>query len=178
MLQHFTWHQFLIAALLLSLIWYAGVILLFYRKELDDLLNGRLKAVKQTEPLPHVWDEEDFDKKLEEEDNLMGKPALPEGMTQLGMAQFGFAPKVREPISDAKETRLGIVPDVLEELKSIFYILERENGHKEDFISLFGLVSAKYPKIRNTANQQALNEYIREHLPFDISEEELDHLWQ
>jgi hypothetical protein len=39
------------------------------------------------------------------------------------------------------------------------------------------LVSAKHPKIRNTPNQQALNDYIRENLPFDISDEELDNLW-
>jgi len=70
-----------------------------------------------------------------------------------------------------------VVPDVLEELKSIFYILETRQGTKADFISLFGLVSAKYPNIKGTANQQALNDYIRENVLFPMSDEELDSLW-
>jgi len=179
MLQHFTWQQFLTAALILTLIWYVGVILIFYRKELNDFLNGKRTPATPPEPLPHVWDEDFEDEPLSEEENLIGKPILPEGMSRLSMAQFGFAPNVKETAieDEDKGTWLGLVPDVLEELKSIFHILEKENGNKEDFISLFGLVSGKYPKIRNTPNQQAINDYIRENLPFKISDGELDNLW-
>jgi len=179
MLQHFTWQQFLTAALILTLIWYVGVILIFYRKELNDFLNGKRTPATPPEPLPHVWDEDFEDEPLSEEENLIGKPILPEGMSRLSMAQFGFAPNVKETAieDEDKETQLGLIPDVMEELKSIFHILDTEHGDKDDFISLFGLVSSKYPKIRNTSNQQALNDYIRENLAFEISNLELDQLW-
>jgi len=179
MLHYFTWQAFLVAALILTLIWYAVVILLFYRKELNDFLSGNRSPAVQPEPLTHAWDEDFEDDPLADEENLIGKPVMPEGMSRLSMSQFGFAPNMKETAiqDDDKETQLGLIPDVVEELKSIFHILDTEHGDKEDFISLFGLVSSKYPKIRNTANQQALNDYILENLAFEISNEELDKLW-
>jgi len=178
MLKHFTWQQFLIAALVLSIIWYTVVILLFYRQRIRDHLNGKGKSSNPPEPLGHAWDEEFEDEPLGDDDDLIGKSALPEGMSNLSMAQFGFAPRLGD--GDLDESRLrqqSVVPDVLEELKSIFYILETRQGTKADFISLFGLVSAKYPNIKGTANQQALNDYIRENVLFPMSDEELDSLW-
>jgi hypothetical protein len=197
MLHQFTWQQFLVAALILSLIWYGAVILFFYRKQIQEIISGKHKPANPQKPLAHAWDEEFEDEPSAEEENLMGKSALPEGMTRLSMAQFGFAPDPGEPVieqgvnknwkqrkdfenettDDERERQLGLIPDVLEELKSIFHILETEQGNKEDFISLFGLVSSKYPKIKGTSNQQALNDYIRENLPFSISDEDLNGLW-
>lgn len=197
MLHQFTWQQFLVAALILSLIWYGAVILLFYRKRIQEILSGIHKPENQAEPLAHAWDEGFEEEPLGEEENLMGKSALPEGMARLSMGQFGFATGPGEPtvkqgvnknweqkkdfenetIDDGRQRQFGLVSDVLEELKSIFHILETEQGNKEDFISLFGLVSSKYPKIKGTSNQQALNDHIRENLPFSISEEELNSLW-
>ena len=189
MLKHFTWQQFLIAAFVLSIIWYTVVILLFYRQRIRDHLGGKQKTGNRSEPLGHAWDEEFEDEPLNDNGDLMGKSALPEGMTKLSMSQFGFAPRIKEPEENGKEDfknedadegrerQQSVVPDVLEELKSIFHILETEQGTKQDFISLFGLVSAKYPNIKGTPNQQALNEHIRENVLFPISDEELDKLW-
>jgi hypothetical protein len=181
MLHQFTWQQFLVAALILSFIWYGALILLFYRKRIQEILSGKHKRENQPESLAHAWEEDFEEEPLAEEENLMGKSALPEGMARLSMTQFGFAPGPGEPTvkqgviknweqkkdfenettDDGRERQLGLIPDVLEELKSIFHILETEQGNKEDFISLFGLVSSKYPKIKGTSNQQALNDYIR-----------------
>jgi hypothetical protein len=178
MLHYFTWQAFLVAALILTLTWYAVVILLFYRKELNVFLSGST-ATLHPEPLSHAWDEDFEDDPLADDENLIGKPVMPEGMSRLSMSQFGFAPNVKETAieDEDKEIQLGLIPDVMEELKSIFHILDTEHGDKDDFISLFGLVSSKYPKIRNTSNQQALKAYIRENLAFEISNEELDKLW-
>jgi hypothetical protein len=190
-LQHYTWQQFLVAALILSLIWYVALVLALYREQLVDFLNGRRRPARTPEPIRHEWDEE-----LEEgpfaEESLMGKSAHPEGMSRVSMSDFGFAPVVKEQKQPApeilkndeametvesRETKIGLVPDVLEELKSIFQILQRDKGGKAEFISLFGLVSAKYAKIRGTANEQAINAYIRENVLFPISDKELDGLW-
>lgn len=196
MLQHFTWQQFLVAALILSLIWYGAIILLFYRKQVKEFLSGKPKPDRPAEPLAHAWDE-DWDEEFStEEEDLMGKPALPEGMSRLSMAQFGFAPPAgdeeehqqsdgknrnehfeNENTDEGRQRQQSVVPDVLEELKSIFHILETEQGNKQDFISLFGLVSSKYPDIKGTSSQQALNDFIRDNLLFPISDEELDNLW-
>jgi hypothetical protein len=178
MLKHFTWQQFLIAALVLSIIWYTVIILLFYRQRIVDYLEGKQKMGSPPEPLGHAWDEEFEDEPLSDQDELMGKSALPEGMTKLSMSQFGFAPRVGdEDLDESRERQQSVVPDVLEELKNIFHILETEQGTKQDFISLFGLVSAKYANIKGTPNQQALNDFIRENVLFPISDKELDNLW-
>lgn len=196
MLKHFTWQQFLVAALVLSIIWYTVIILLFYRHRVQDYLSGKNKDSTPPEPLRHAWDEEFEDEPLDDENDLMGKSVLPEGMTRLSMAQFGFAPRIsekaaeqeageswdtateQEDADEVRERQQSVVPDVLEELKSIFHILETQQGTKQDFISLFGLVSTKYRNIKGTANQQALSDYIRENVLFPISDEELDNLWQ
>ncbi len=171
MLQTFTWPQFLLASLILSLLWYAGIALLYYRDELKDFFNSKTQGHPPKEPLPHHWDE-DYETTKEEEDDLVGKPAVPEGLSSASMSEFSFVGN-----EDKKEEQLGLVPDILEELKTLFSILEKEDGNKADFISLFGLVKAKYPKAKESSNLEAINQYIREHAPFLLSGEELDNLW-
>ncbi|HEY9002813.1 MAG TPA: hypothetical protein VIM89_15780 [Mucilaginibacter sp.] len=173
--NHFTWQQFLVAALILSSIWYVVVIPLLYREKLKAFFD-RNKAHKPVEPLGHEWDEELADE-LEQTDELMGKPVLPEGMSKVSMSMFGFAPTLEE-LDERRQRQQGLVPDVIEELKSIFHILEKEQGSKADFIALFGLVKVKYGAIRGTPDERALNEYIRENVLFPISDEELTNLWR
>lgn len=170
MLQQFTWQQFLIAALILTLIWYLLIFVLFYRHKITVLFSKQ----QQPERLQREWEEELQDEP--EEETLMGRPRQAEGLSSVSMDAFRFAPK-NVNNEQNQERRMGIVPDVLEDLKSIFQILEKEEGTKQDFISLFTLVSSKYPQIKGTSSQQALNDHIRENLPFEISQQELDRLW-
>jgi len=178
MLHFFTWQQFLIAALIFTIGWYVVIFFLFFKGKISNALPGRSKS-KQPERLKREW-EEDLEDDPDDE-SLIGKQSLPDGVSEVEMHMLGFAPKVQKDAEHDKDEyrdmELGIVPDVLEELKTIFHILEKENGKAEDFISLFSLVKAKYPKIRNTPNEEAINEYIRENLPFEISDEDLDSLW-
>lgn len=197
MLKHFTWQQFLIAATILTAVWYVAVTLIFYKHRIQGLLSGKHGPADAPEPLRRAWDEEFEEVPAEVEDGLVGKPTLPEGTSKVSMGMFSFAPDVKEDKAeqgpnkswetedleneqtddDGRKRQQSVVPDVLEELKSIFHILETEQGTKEDFISLFHLVSSKYPNIKGTSNQQALNEHIRENLPFNITDEELNILW-
>ncbi|MEJ7558126.1 MAG: hypothetical protein WKF66_07425 [Pedobacter sp.] len=173
MLHQFTWLQFLIAALIFVLIWYLAIILLFYRDKIAELFSGKSKS-QQPEKLRREW-EEDFEyDEPENDDDLMGRKVFPDGESEVSMHMLGFVPKVNP---DEKLAQLGVIPDVMEELKSIFHILEKENGTKEDFISLFALVSSKYPNLSNTSNLENLNNFIRENLPFELTEEELKKLW-
>jgi hypothetical protein len=172
----FTWQQFLVAALILSSIWYLVVLPLLYRRPLKDWLE-RQGEKPVVEPLRREWDEELEDDPADAKDELIGKPKLPEGVSRLTMDMFGFAPDVSEEEDDSRAVQQGLVPDVIEELKSIFHVLEKEQGNKDDFISLFSLVKAKYAGIAGTPSQRALNDYIRENALFPISDEELNHLW-
>lgn len=98
MLQAFTWQQFLIAAMIFSLVWLLVVLLLFYRKEVFRVLSGEPKV----EPLKHAW-QDDFEQ--EPEDELMGKTAQPDGVSILGQDDFSFAPK-------AETDEVPVVPDI------------------------------------------------------------------
>lgn len=170
MLQQFTWPQFLLAAFVLSLVWYFGVILLFYRKELKKILRGRIK--EKPEPLPHRWDKDTEQVEDADEEALMGVPQLPQGVSNISMSEFGFA--ISE---DEKEEQIGLVPDVLEEIKSVFSILAKEDGNKKDFFSLMKLVSGKYPMLRSNPNIGRINEYVADHAPFHLSAQELEDIW-
>ncbi|WP_026898849.1 hypothetical protein [Daejeonella oryzae] len=169
MLEHFTWPQFLIAALILSLLWYIAIVLLYFRKDLKILLLGK-EFNLQNEPLPHAWQDE-----VDEipADNLMGKPAKPEGLENVTMNGFGFSPKD----NSSKFLQLGVVPDVLEELKTIFNILQKEDGSKSDFFSLLALTKAKHAGIGRNPNISHINDFVRENAPFMLTKEELENMW-
>lgn len=172
MLHFFTWQQFFVAAALFTIVWYVVIFLLFFK----DRVNFHFRSAPP-EKLKREWDEE-LDDEDEDADDLIGEQAMPEGISEVEAHMIGFAPKVKDEVrEDSRETQLGIVPDVLEELKTIFHILERENGTKEDFISLFGMAKAKYSAIAGTPNEAAINDYIRGNVLFPISDEELANLW-
>jgi hypothetical protein len=185
MLQHLSWQQFLVAALIFTSVWYIVIVLLLYRDEVQGFFKGGQETASPPEPLHQDWQDELEEENLLDEESLVGKAALPEGMERLRMDQFSFAeskvktvPAAVEPTAQAdKETRLGLVPDVLEELKTIFNILAQQDGSKADFFSLFKAVREKYPKISTATDTGSLNTYIREHVPFHISNEELENLW-
>lgn len=170
MLQQFTWQQFLVAALILSLLWYAGVILIFYRRELSALLGGKPKE-RHKEPLPHRWQKEVETIEDNESDELMGRSKMPEGMESVGMDGFGF-------VSDSnREQQIGLVPDVLQEIKGVFRIIAESDGSKKDFFRLMEAVSKNYPQISSHPSIGQINGFISENAPFNLSPEELENLW-
>lgn len=180
MLQQFTWQQFLIAALILTLIWYAAVLLIFYKKRLTDLAlrkRRNQKPVVQSSYNPREQTDADSSDDIPD---VMGKTSLPEGVEEAETGMFSFAEQragsTRDPDSD-RDHRLGLIPDVVEELKTLFRILENEGATKDDFVSLFKLISSKYPQISGSAEQPYLDAYIRQNLPFEITQAELDKLW-
>ncbi|NVM62163.1 hypothetical protein FHW88_000439 [Mucilaginibacter sp. SG538B] len=169
-----SWQEFLITASVLSSLWHLAVLPLLYRKQLKDWL-GKKDDKPDLRPVSREWDEELVDEPEDGENELMGKSKMQEGVSRVSMNMFGFAPDVE--VEESHERQQSLVPDVIEELKSIFHIIEKEQGTKEDFFSLFGLLKAKYASLRDTPSQRALNEYIRENALFPISDEELTQLW-
>jgi hypothetical protein len=167
-LPHFTWQQFGIAAVGFLFIWYAVVGLWFGGKQLKAFF-ARGKPVAE-EPLPHVWEREGF-----MEDDLVGEATEPEGVSTHAWNSFGFTGRAKR---NAEEELLGLVPDVLEEIKTALHKVETTGGGKADFISLFKLVSAKYERLKESPHLPAINEWILENVPFGLNEEELWQLWE
>lgn len=170
MTHDFNWQQFLLAAFLLTTIWEAVIILLFFRKDLRNHFTMKRKV----RPPARRWIPEPIKKAPEEDqpEDLMGKPAEEEGVISCGMEDIRFAGR-----SDDQTTTLGLIADALEELKGIFLILREKKGTKHDFFSMIGMLKAKYPAIRESRNLAAINKLIREKLPFELTEEEFNHLW-
>lgn len=169
MLAQFTWAQFLVAAAVLTIIWYCLVILVFYRKELKSVLSGKPAPEESTGPMPHRWDQKVDQFETEAEDHLMGRSQLPEGVSVISAEEIGFA--------DAQTQQLGLVADVLEEIKTIFGILVKEDGNKQDFLNLMQSVRESYPKIASHPNLDQINDFILSNASFHISKEEMDALW-
>lgn len=172
----FTMQQFLIAAAILSLVWYAGVFLWFNQRRGVGLQVGksRLRPALPGRGSIGAIQEDGFD-----ETELMGKVKLPEGMELVAAEHLRFAGTATgegDLVADQSD-QLGLIPDVLEEIKEVFGILAREDGTKQDFIGLMKVVREKYPRISSHPGLMGLNAYIRDHAAFHISAEELDDLW-
>lgn len=171
MLQQFTWQQFLVATLVLTIVWYIGVILIYYPKELKTILSGKSKPNEADQPLDHNWDKNVDILNSDDEPELMGKSKLPDGMSKVSIDEVSFVS------DDEKQDRLGLVSDVLEEIKIIFGILAKEDGNKNDFLNLVAAVRENYPGITSDPNLHRINEFIIDHASFHITTKELEDIW-
>lgn len=174
MLQQFTWSQFFYTAALLSVLWYVGLLFTAYQTEFFAFLKIRQSTLvgNSIPPVPHAAPEE-----MEEE--LMGRSKMPPGMEQISSSSLSFSDDLKQvgPHALLQDDQLGLVPDVLQELKEIFQVLAKEDGGKQDFFSLLELVKDKYGRISSNLNIYRINTYIRDHAPFAISPDELESLW-
>jgi len=171
MLHQFTWTQFLIATILLTLIWYIGVFVFFYLKRPGNLSDNNPIGTKALSPQRQEKDSNDLPVQIGTDDNLMGKSKLPEGMSMVTTEEIRFAG------NDTREEQVGLVPDVLEEIKEVFGLLAKEDGNKKDFLDLMKVVKENYPGIGSNPNIRRINEFIAAHASFHLSADELESLW-
>lgn len=176
MLQQFSWTTFLVFFAVLSALWYLVLLLTVFRKDAIAFLSGAASKSSIGSVSDTVSSEQQPDS-LEQE--IMGKSKMPEGLEVVSMAALSFS--VRENSSgideNHKSDQLGLVPDVIQELKEIFGILEKEDGSKQDFFALAAMISEKYGRIGSNPNIGRINEFIRDHAPFAVTLEELEYLW-
>lgn len=171
MLTQFTWQQFLVAISVLSLVWYCSIILLFYRKELKRILSGKPLKESRADPLPHRWEDKVDHLEPAAEEPLMGKAKLPDGVSVVEMDEIQFA----DP--EMKTQRLGLIPDVIQEIKVILDILAKEDGDKKDFLALMQTVCENYPRVRSHPDLSAINDFITSNAPFHITQDEIENIW-
>ncbi|RKR81882.1 hypothetical protein BDD43_2043 [Mucilaginibacter gracilis] len=171
MLHAFTWQQFLVAALIFSLVWLLVVLLLFFRKEVFEFLSGKTPEV---EPLKHAWQEE-FE---EDPGDLMGKASEAEGVSILGQGDFGFVPRDLSydvPVDSGEILRSELF-DLMEDVKPLFQASDLSKAE------LIGEVNASvrlYPKLLESTLLETFYLMVAEKvgesetLDFKISAEEL-----
>lgn len=137
------------------------------------------------------------------DDGLMGKPALEYGVSVLEADEFSFVPLKEheerlervedgeigedlEPVEDKKpkeyadgwEANLPLdLREAKREIQIICRIMEREDGSKEDFFALFEAIRKDYPRLSGSELIGELNDFIREQVPFYLSDQELENLW-
>ena len=159
------WSHYLLFAALALAVWYGAVLFTFYRNEAKKLYEE--KFPRPEEPLPTVLSEEEaFDP--------MGAPAEEYGVSTVLAHEVRFM-KRKTMIPD--EEMQGLIPDVLEEIKRVIHTVENEQGDKTDFISLFKLITVKYPRLSESRHLGDINNWLREHCPFGLDDAELSALW-
>lgn len=181
-LHQFSWQQFLIGALLLTFSWYVFIGVLYFRKETVALFSGKQRA--GVRKLAGVVDGKRLVLEDGDDDGLLGAAREPEGINTVAMNEFSFAgaghTRAAEEVSeeDLRGIQLGLVPDLMEELKTIFYRLERDGGGREDFVALFEPVAAKFEPVITSPAYSAVNAFILDNVPFALSEAELKAMWE
>lgn len=151
------------------MLWYLGIWLFYFRRKGE---NG-------SPPLPHRWQGKVDELPAQAGNGLIGQVALEQGVTVLEADEFSFAELTANDAEAVheKSEQLGLVADVQQEIKSVCAVLAQKDGNKEDFFSMLEMVKAKYPKIKGHPATAELGTFIREHVPFHLSQEELENLW-
>ncbi|WP_143167006.1 hypothetical protein [Mucilaginibacter sp. OK098] len=193
MLHQFTWQQFLVAAAVLTLVWYGLLFVSWYLKGKAWFgLGSRVGAGngRSAEPLPHTW-ERGVDVLSDDPagDDLMGVSQGPEGLSRVSMDQFSFAAPVERSVTVVAEAEVlerpavsggflqGTVADFLEELKPVFDYAARYKKGLPVFLEHLQALLGRYPEIRESPNWEAIVGHICElavdALPFEVSPQEI-----
>lgn len=151
MFIHLGWLQYGIAVLLAIMGYYAWLGYRYYRPEIRRLFT------KQAATDEALWADEVY--------QPVRQSLAEEGSMIMDAEDLDFA----EPLD-----LLGVVPDLLEEIKSLAGAAES----KADFLSLFKLIAAKYPQVAGSPQQSAIYGFLREQAPFQLTDSELNLLFQ
>ncbi|WP_222537049.1 hypothetical protein [Pedobacter polysacchareus] len=99
-LQYFSWQGVLVVFLVFSIVWYAAVLLLFYRKDLSVFFNSKILASSIPLQQPASADKKvgvvsvEIDTADDREAEIMGKSRLPEGMSIISADLIRFSAQV------------------------------------------------------------------------------------
>lgn len=181
MLQQFSWGHFLIAMIVLNLVWYVFVFLVFYRAEVMAFLGGGkggdISAGNGGHAKYGPLDKriKNSDERIEREVDaaLIGPSRLPDGVEVKSSSEVSFSASDE----DVRYVQVGLVADVVQELKGVFSELEKRSGDKMDFFRLLGRVKEEYGPLGGHPSVAALTGFIVERASFHLTADEIDHLW-
>lgn len=183
MLQQFSWGHFLIAMIVLNLVWYVFVVLVFYRAEVMAFLdgadgvgiaigNGRGSEQPRASHLAH-GDEGRIEREVDAA--LMGSSRLPDGVEVKSSAEVSFSSSASD--EDNRYSQVGLMADVVQELKELFLALEKKAGDKMDFFGMLTRVKEEYGPLGGHPSVGVLTGFIVDRAPFHLTADEIDNLW-
>ena len=169
MFSHITWMQYLLAASILLLCYYATVLLLYFRPVLQALLSKSFRSPKDQglPPLPGIMGAVAPDPdRVAAEDVRVAPAALP--AEHGAPAPDAFAPEV--------------MTDLVQELDTLLAMVSQNPGSKADFCSLLRLVLTRYTAVLPDHLQDQVNrlllEKTRDPFPVALTAADLHALWQ
>jgi len=166
---------------MLDLVWYGFVILVFYRKELNRLF-GVVEDSSALNPVPNRSRQSGEPDRARQgqkvvceaaKHSLMGVSKLPEGVEVLSSSQVAFSGGGPGDRYD----QVGLVADVVQELKLVFAELEASGGGKVEFLRRVAQIKEDFGELVGHPSLGAINGFIRERALFPVSDAELDELW-
>jgi len=192
MFYQLTWQQFLVAAAVLTLVWYSVLFVSWYLRR--RAAGGSGRAVMAQAGLPHRW-EKGVDQLSEgdgsDDDDLMGKSQEVEGFRRVSASELRFAeavigarPGIVEEVNypsvavaDQPGFLQGTVADFLEELKPVFDYAARYKKGLPVFLEHLQALVERYPEIRQSANWEAVVAHVvalvKEQLPFEVTAQQI-----
>jgi hypothetical protein len=171
MLQSYSWSAFFFLMGALSLLWYAGVALIAYRKEclaFFKLSRGEPESIPNF-PAAAKKTGSGIQKMPDALPSVMGKSRAAQGVESSMLGELSFASESNDGV--------GLKSDIIAELKEIFTLLADNDGDKGDFIGLLEALKLRYPPLAAHPARTQINSFIKAHAPFLLSPEELENLW-
>lgn len=168
MLSNFSWLQYGVFTLISLLVYYSVILLLYYRQEIKALL-ARLSAGKTKEKLSPP----DF-----EEPDLVGKPALEDGLTSVGLDDLDFGGSENVENVHSAEMMQGDLADCMEELDFTIGLAEQNSWDKGKLSTSLREIAECYKEVFHSKLRSELLAHIcaecSEKLDWQITPQELE----
>lgn len=189
MITQITWQEFIAFTGITGLLYYAVVLFLYYRWELISLIKIR--------PSRYAFNSSNDNLEERNDHQILGKAINSNVISSVDPIDLQFSGAETEeeenPILELliREEKLEPSPDELREhgmnfiseFKGHLNMLKEADGNKEEFCSLFLAITAKYHQLKDKAQHEHINIQIvemtaAEKLPFVVTADEIEELWQ
>ncbi|MBE7172871.1 MAG: hypothetical protein INR73_20005 [Williamsia sp.] len=187
MLHSFSWSDYIVFVLGLTLLYYSIVLLLYYKKEVKNLLNARFtehpsygrnngQVVNQIIPQmskesdEHINIPESESAVLEEDDLLKG----------LWLSE----PENKESSYAESDNSMlfPLVHDLINEIGQVLKTAAHKHYLKQELITALQITVSKYPMLDDTAFRISINNFLatesRKLCSVFLSDDELERLWK
>jgi len=122
------------------------------------------------------------DKSGARDHDLMGKAKPQHGLERVETGNLAFAPAEKGDI-DVDELKTdevatgSLYEDLTAGIREIYEILAANDGDKQDFFGMIAELKAQFGLLGSSPCITKVNTFIRDSVPFAISQEELESLW-
>lgn len=200
MMAQFTWQHFILFILSIGLPYYLVVLLLYFRRDIRLRISRKtsvlhydpggdaginLMGCVREEPGLHIIDAQELNfaqPDLSTDDEHLDAENDGENVAW-ELSVSARSPNEKPALPGAQVTDMQIMGDIADFLRDMntLFSMSAEAG-KEEFISLFNLITSRYQKLTESHLLQVVNLFIleqaKEKLPFEFSSIELEKCWQ